>query len=40
MKKSTIMEKMGYEIILVNGENKNFKITNAFDWKLAKTLIV
>ena len=37
---SSIMEKMGYKIILVKGENKNFKITNAFDWKLAKNLIV
>ena len=33
------MEKMGYKIILVNGDRNNFKITTPNDWKLAKCLI-
>ena len=33
------MEKMGYKIVLVNGDRNNFKITTPNDWKLAKCLI-
>ena len=34
-----VMEKMGYKIVLVNGDRDNFKITTPNDWKLAKHLI-
>ena len=34
-----VMEKMGYKIVLVNGDRNNFKITTPNDWKLAKCLI-
>ena len=35
-RKMTIMEKMGYEIALVPGCEKNFKITTLNDWERAE----
>jgi len=36
---ASIMEKMGYKIVLVQGTYKNFKITTPVDWELAESLI-
>ena len=33
---SSLMEKLGYKIIIVPGERKNFKITTLDDWKRAE----
>ncbi len=33
---SSLMEKLGYKIILVPGDGKNFKITTLDDWKRAE----
>ena len=32
---SSLMEKLGYKIIIVPGDGKNFKITTLDDWKRA-----
>ncbi len=36
---STLMELSGYSIKIINGENKNFKITKKIDWQLAKIMV-
>ena len=33
---SSLMEKLGYKIIIVPGDGKNFKITTLEDWKRAE----
>ena len=33
---SSLMEKLGYKIIIVPGDGKNFKITTLDDWKRAE----
>ena len=35
---STLMELSGYSIKIINGDNKNFKITEKIDWELAKII--
>ena len=35
---STLMELSGYSVKIINGENKNFKITKKIDWELAKII--
>ena len=35
---STLMELSGYSIKIINGDNKNFKITKKIDWELAKII--
>jgi len=36
---SSIMEKLGYQIAVVNGDHNNFKITSPIDWQRAERLI-
>jgi len=33
---STLMEKCGYKIKVIKGEQQNFKITTKYDWEIAK----
>ena len=35
---STLMELSGCSIKIINGDNKNFKITKKIDWELAKII--
>ena len=35
---STLMELSGCSIKIINGDNKNFKITKKLDWELAKII--
>ncbi len=36
---STLMELSGFSIKIINGDNRNFKITKKIDWELAKIII-
>ena len=36
---STLMELSGFSIKIINGDDKNFKITKKIDWKLAKIIV-
>ena len=35
---STLMELSGFSIKIINGDDKNFKITKKIDWELAKII--
>ena len=35
---STLMELSGFSIKIINGDDKNFKITKTIDWELAKII--
>ena len=35
---STLMELSGFSIKVINGENRNFKVTKKIDWELAKII--
>ena len=36
---SILMEEANFKIKLIQGDQSNFKITNAIDWELAKVIV-